>query len=183
MSTLFSILVIVLSIYAIVRKKDGMQTRPGTRPPVMNRESFNQRTMTSAGQKVSANREEPYESQEVHSGEAYSTADNYAKKSGNVIMDKIKREEKQDAAEKLTQQRRREQTKKLAGEEGGQEAMRQEMQDSPDSIGLGMQGSIMTSNMQEVYDLMVKGYTVNLPEMRDFSAEGLMLLDQHISGF
>lgn len=49
-----------------------------------------------------------------------------------------------------------------------------------DSMGLSMPKIEQSPYMEEVYQMMVTGYEVKMPEQRDFVMEGLALLDQHV---
>lgn len=50
----------------------------------------------------------------------------------------------------------------------------------PDLTGFGMQTIEQSPYIQEVYRLMVSGYEAQMPKQRDFLAEGLALLDEHV---
>ena len=49
-----------------------------------------------------------------------------------------------------------------------------------DPMGLSMPKIEQSPYMEEVYQMMVTGYEVKMPEQRDFVMEGLALLDQHV---
>lgn len=50
----------------------------------------------------------------------------------------------------------------------------------PDLTGFGVHTIEQSPYIQEVYQLMVSGYEVQMPKQRDFLAEGLALLDRHV---
>lgn len=80
------------------------------------------------------------------------------KSSGSAILDRVLREN-QDAD-----------TQGCIMEETG----------IPDSMGLYIPQIGQSPYMEEVYQMMVTGYEVKMPEQRDFLMEGLALLDQHV---
>lgn len=53
---------------------------------------------------------------------------------------------------------------------------------STDYINMGMTLWVESPRMQEIEDLITTGYPVKLPSDRDFVAEGLALIESHISG-
>lgn len=165
MGSFISVIIILLIVFSVTKKKKkpGKVVKGQPRPyqPYAGRENYmpNQQGAGNPQQMGNPSGGIPAHMKDVMKKTVVNRQPGPKETSGNVILDRVLKEEARPDENEWNE----DDTVKL------------------DTIGLGMPEAELSPCMKEVQRLIVTGYTVKMPEQRDFLMEGLKLLDQHVS--